>query len=72
MNWWRNRTKARQAVTVHTVLLVVWGVMVPVSVVTEWIYAIAFTGAASIYANMATHWTGRQAALAEEASPGER
>lgn len=36
-------------------LAVVWAVMVPVAVITGWIYSIAFISAASIYANFISH-----------------
>lgn len=36
-------------------LAVAWLVMVPVAVVTGWLYSIAFISAASIYANAAGH-----------------
>jgi hypothetical protein len=36
-------------------LAVVWTAMIPVSVMTGWIYSIAFIAAASIYANFVSH-----------------
>jgi uncharacterized membrane protein YhaH (DUF805 family) len=36
-------------------LAVVWALMIPVSVLTGWIYSLAFISAASIYANVASH-----------------
>ena len=53
------------AIQLHLVLLLAWGVMIPVSVVTGWIDSIIFVSAVSIYANMATHWSAFQAAHAE-------
>ena len=38
-----------------------WLAMVPVSVVTGWIYSIAFTGACSIYANFISHAAAQRA-----------
>jgi hypothetical protein len=40
---------------VNLVLAVAWIVLIPVAVVTGWIYSIAFISAASIYANAAGH-----------------
>lgn len=45
----------------NLILFVMWGIMVPVSVVTGWIYSLAFVSVASIYANMATHLAGWRA-----------
>jgi hypothetical protein len=39
----------------NLLLAIAWGVMIPVSVATGWIYSIAFISAASIYANVASH-----------------
>jgi hypothetical protein len=36
-------------------LAIVWAVMIPVSLLTGWIYSIPFIAAASIYANFITH-----------------
>ena len=40
---------------VSFVLMLVWLVMIPVAVITGWLYSIAFISAASIYANVASH-----------------
>lgn len=40
---------------VNLYLAALWAVMVPVAVVTGWIYSIAFISAVSIYANAASH-----------------
>ena len=40
---------------VNFVLMLVWLVMIPVAVITGWLYSIAFISAASIYANVASH-----------------
>jgi hypothetical protein len=39
----------------NLVLAVAWAAMIPVSIITEWIYSIAFIAAASIYANFISH-----------------
>jgi hypothetical protein len=39
----------------NLLLAVAWIVLIPVAVVTGWIYSIAFISAASIYANAAGH-----------------
>ena len=36
-------------------LAVAWALMIPVSILTGWIYSIAFIAAASIYANFISH-----------------
>jgi hypothetical protein len=46
-------------------LALFWLAMVPVSLATGWIYAIAFVSAVSIYANFVTHWANWQAARVE-------
>jgi hypothetical protein len=40
---------------VNLLLAVAWVALIPVAVVTGWIYSIAFISAASIYANAAGH-----------------
>jgi len=45
MNWRR----------INLVLTFVWLAMIPIAVVTGWLYSIAFISAASIYANVASH-----------------
>lgn len=47
-------------------LAVAWAVMVPVAVVTGWLYSIAFISAASIYANFASHIAAWRADVPEE------
>jgi len=49
----------------HAVLTIVWFVMLPVSIITGWIFAIAFVSACSIYANAGTHFSAWQASRAE-------
>ncbi len=48
----------------HTILLFVWAAITVASVLFGWIYLIAFISVCSLYANIATHWGGRQAAMA--------
>lgn len=42
-------------------LFVVWALMVPISLITGWVYSLAFVSLASIYANAATHLAGWRA-----------
>lgn len=39
----------------NMVLALSWAAMVPVSIVTGWIYSVAFVAAVSIYANFVSH-----------------
>lgn len=39
----------------NLVLAAAWALMIPIAVMTGWIYSIAFISAASIYANFASH-----------------
>jgi predicted membrane chloride channel (bestrophin family) len=39
----------------NAIMTVVWCVMVPVALVTGWIYSVAFISVVSIYANIASH-----------------
>lgn len=36
-------------------LAIAWAIMVPVSIVTGWLYSLAFISAVSIYANFVSH-----------------
>jgi hypothetical protein len=56
----------RKSEIFHLTLLVVWLVMIPVAVLTGWLWAIGFVSACSLYANAAAH------AAAFEAAHGER
>lgn len=49
----------------HLVATVGWASMLPVSIVTGWLWSIAFVSACSIYANFAGHASSWQAARAE-------
>ncbi len=40
---------------VNFMLACAWALMIPVSILTHWIYSIAFIAAASIYANFISH-----------------
>ena len=51
---------------IHLVLLVAWGVAIPVAFVFGWWESIAFVAFASIYANMATHWSAYAGARSEQ------
>jgi cobalamin biosynthesis protein CobD/CbiB len=42
-------------------LAVAWAAMIPVSILTGWLYSIAFIAAASIYANFVSHLTAWRA-----------
>lgn len=54
--------------SVHGVLTVIWLIMIPVALVTGWIYSLVFVSAISLYANVAGHFSAWQAARAEEAA----
>lgn len=63
MKWQPSAHALRQT---HLVLLGVWLVMLPVSIVTGWILSVAFVSACSIYANAVGHWAAWQGSRAEE------
>src|SRR5215212_11935834 len=46
---------------VNLVLAIVWVAIVPISIVTGWIYSVAFISAVSIYANFVSHIAGWRA-----------
>lgn len=52
---------------VHGVLTGLWALMMPVAVLTGWVYAIAFVSVISIYANFGAHFGAWQACRAERA-----
>lgn len=58
--------KRRWLKRLHLCLLVCWLVMIPVAVVTGWLFSIAFISACSIYANAASHWSAFEGVRAEE------
>lgn len=45
----------------NLILTVAWGVLLPVSIVTGWIYSLAFISAISIYACVSTHFAAWRA-----------
>lgn len=47
-------------------LMLAWLAMIPVAVVTGWVYSIAFISAASIYANVASHLAAWRADVPDE------
>jgi hypothetical protein len=57
---------ARHYRHLHAFLTFVWVAVIPLSILTGWIYSIAFISAISLYANVAGHWSSYQAARAEE------
>lgn len=40
---------------------ILWGGTLPVAIVTDWIYSVAFISAASIYANFVSHLSAQRA-----------
>ena len=52
---------------VHQALLGVWAAAIPACFLFGWWESVAFVSFASIYANMATHWSAYQGAHAEQA-----
>lgn len=51
---------------IHSVLTIVWLIMVPVALITGWVTSLIFISACSIYANMVGHFSAWQASRAEE------
>lgn len=51
---------------IHGVAMDIWLLMIPISIVTGWIFLTAFISAVSLYANFASHFGGYEAARAEE------
>lgn len=49
----------------HLTLTMLWAVMMPVALVTGWVYSLAFISVISIYANFAGHFSAWQAARTE-------
>lgn len=46
-------------------LVALWIIMIPLSVITGWVYSVAFVSAISLYANVASHWAAYRAQRAE-------
>ena len=57
---------------VHLVLLAAWAVTIPVAFVFGWWESVSFVAFASIYANMATHWSAYAGAHSEQVVQEER
>lgn len=53
-------------VKIHLVLLLAWAVCIPAAFLFGWWESVPFVAFASIYANMATHWSALQAAHGEQ------
>ncbi len=51
---------------VHLCLVGSWGLTIPAAFVFGWWESVAFVAFASIYANMATHWSAYQASRADK------
>lgn len=47
--------------TANAIAALMWLIVVPVSIFTDWIFSIAFTGACSIYANFVSHLAAQRA-----------
>lgn len=47
-------------------LVFLWIAMIPISLVTGWVYSVAFVSAISLYANVASHWAAYRVAIAEK------
>ena len=60
------RLSTGQMALVHLVLLIGWALCIPASLIFGFIESVAFVSVASIYANMATHWSAWQATRAEK------
>ena len=50
----------------HAIATVAWLVMVPVAILTGWLYSVAFVSACSIYANAVGHAAAWQGSRAEQ------
>jgi hypothetical protein len=57
--------RAKRMMAFHLTATAIWALAMPLSVVTGWIYAVAFVSVCSIYANMVGHWASYQAARAD-------
>jgi hypothetical protein len=58
-------SKANGLRHMHAALTILWFAMVPIALLTGWLYSIAFVAACSIYANAAAHFGAWQASRAE-------
>lgn len=57
---------ARALRIAHAVATVAWLLMVPLSIITGWLFSVAFVAACSIYANAVGHAAAWQASRAEQ------
>lgn len=60
---WPSAKALRKA---HGIATLAWLLMVPVSIVTGWLFSVAFVAACSIYANAVGHAAAWQASRAEQ------
>lgn len=51
---------------IHATLTVLWFIMIPVAMVTGWMWSVAFISLCSLYANAAGHFGAFQAARTED------
>jgi hypothetical protein len=51
---------------INLALTCVWVVMIPLSIMTGWIYSVAFVSAISLYANVASHLAAWRADVPDE------
>jgi membrane protease YdiL (CAAX protease family) len=54
--------KSKNRERIHLALLAAWVVATILAIVFGWIYSVAFVSACSLYANIAAHWGGYEAA----------
>jgi len=66
---WLFNLSAEAAFKLHVAMTIVWLLAIPVAIIFGLLYSIAFISAISIYANVAGHWAGAQAAKADMRSP---
>jgi hypothetical protein len=66
---WLFNLSARSAFRLHVILTILWMLAIPIAIFTGLIYSLAFISAISLYANLAGHWAGAQAAKADIRSP---
>ena len=50
---------------VHGWLTIFWAAMLPIAIITGWVYVVVFVSVISIYANFAGHFSAWQAARTE-------
>lgn len=71
--WILNRLNLtpRQRMRLHGVAMDLWLLMIPVAIITSWLFAVAFISACSLYANFGAHFSGYEAARTDENTPDE-